>query len=64
MDASCREFLRAADVVHVVRIAPVDHDVAGLEQGREVRDRHIHDRGRNHEPHGTGPVEFLREFRE
>ena len=56
--------VRAADVVHVIRIASVDHDVAGLEQWREVRDRLVHDRSRNHEPHCAGPVELLHEFRE
>ena len=59
-----RELLRAADVVHVVRIAAVDHDVAAFEQWHEVGDRLVHDGGRDHEPHGTGRVELLHQFRE
>ena len=38
MDPLRRQLLGAPDVVHIVRVAAVEEDVAGLEMGQEIRD--------------------------
>ena len=50
VEALRREFLRAPDVVDVVRIATVDQDVARLEQRDQIVDARIDDGCRDHQP--------------
>ena len=61
MDPVRRELVGTADIVHVVGIAPVDEDVAGLDAGQEVRDGRVHKCRRNHQPNCPRPVELLHE---
>src|SRR5262249_38386211 len=61
MDLLRREFPGAADVVHVVGVAAVDEDVAGLEMGQEVGAGYVHDGRRDHQPDGPRLVELLHE---
>jgi hypothetical protein len=64
MDALGRERLRAPEVVDVVRVAAVDHDVARLEQGLEVGDGLVDRRRRHHQPHRARLGELLHEVPE
>ena len=50
VEAARREPLRALDVVAVVGVAAVDHDVAGREPRHELVERGVDDRRRHHEP--------------
>src|SRR5206468_12286691 len=50
MDALARELLCAANVVDVIRIAAVDHDVAGREMRHQRRECLVDDGGGNHQP--------------
>lgn len=48
-----RQFLSAADVIHVVRVPAVDHDVTRLQKRHEVTDGVVHHRRWNHQPDRT-----------
>jgi hypothetical protein len=61
MNALGGEFLGAANVVDVIGIAAVDHDVAGFELRGEVLQGGIHNAGGNHQPDGARLREFLYE---
>ncbi len=50
VDALRRELLGAPYVVHVVRIAAVDEDVAGLERGQQLGDGRVDHGRRDHQP--------------
>ena len=50
IDPFRRELMGAADVIHIVRIAAVDEDVAALEMRHEVGNGAIHDGRWNHQP--------------
>ena len=63
VNALCREFLRAADVVDVVGVAAVDDDVPLFEQGKKVGDRLVDDGRWDHQPDRTGFSELLHESR-
>jgi hypothetical protein len=54
-----REFLGPENVVHVVGVAAVDEEVAGLEMGQDVGDELLHKRPRNHHPDRRGFSSFL-----
>jgi hypothetical protein len=58
------KFLGAADVVHVVGIAPVDEDVPFLEMGQEVGDCRVRDCRRDHQPECARLLQLLDEVRE
>ncbi len=62
MDALRRERLRAADVVHVVRVAAVDQDVTALQVRQEIGDGLVDHRGRHHQPHRPRRLELVREI--
>ena len=47
------QFRRAADVVVIVGVSAVDHDIAGLEQPRDLGQDRFDHRGRNHHPDGA-----------
>jgi hypothetical protein len=64
VDAVCRELLSAPDVVHVIRVAAIDQNVARLELGEEIGNRLVHDRSGHHEPDGSRPFELPREVRQ
>ena len=64
MDPLARELLRAANVVDVVRVAAVDHDVARREMRQQRRERLVDDRGGNHQPDGPRRRELPREVGE
>jgi len=59
-----REFVGAADVVHVVGIAPVDEDVPRLQMGQEVGDGPVHDGRRDHQPDRPRLFQLLYKVRE
>ena len=61
MDLLRGEFLGAADVVHIVGVAAVDEDVAGLQIGQEFGDGCVHDCRRDHQPDCPRLVELLDE---
>lgn len=46
-----RQLGAAANVVVVIGVAAVDHDVAGFEQGHELVERLVDHRGGHHQPH-------------
>jgi hypothetical protein len=46
-DAACRERRRARDGIDIVGVAAIDHDVVGLQEGQQIRQRSI-DHGRGH----------------
>ena len=50
IDPLRRKLLGAADIVHVIRVAAVDEDVAALQVRHEVGNGLVHHRGRNHQP--------------
>src|SRR5262249_16922641 len=52
----------ASNVIHVVGVAAVDEDVAGLEMRREVGDGLVHDGGRDHQPDRARLIQFLHEL--
>ena len=52
------EFLRAANVVAIVGVAAIDHDVAGRQQGSELIQSGVDRRCRNHEPQDARPIEL------
>ena len=64
VNALARELPGAPDVVDVIRIAAVDHDVARREQRRERVERPVHDRRRNHQPNGAGRRQAAHEILE
>jgi hypothetical protein len=47
------EFFRAANVVDVIGVAAVDHDVADVELTGQLVQRSVHHAGRNHQPDGA-----------
>jgi hypothetical protein len=56
------EFLRPADIVDVVRVAAIDHNVTGVQLRRQFVQCRIHHRRRNHQPHGPRPFELLHQI--
>jgi hypothetical protein len=50
LDPARGQLVGANDVIGVVRVAAVDHDVALLQERRELRDHGIHQLVRNHDP--------------
>ncbi len=42
------EFFRTSNVIDVVRIAAIDHDVASVQLSRQLLQRGVHHRCRNH----------------
>src|SRR5258707_5399929 len=55
------EFLGASNVVDVIRVAAVDHDVAGFELRGEVMQGGIHNAGGHHQPDGARLRQFFYE---
>src|SRR5258705_1542601 len=55
------EFLGAANVVDVVRVAAVDEDVVLAEFGSEIGDGGVNDGGGNHQPDGPRLLKFADE---
>jgi hypothetical protein len=64
VDSLRRELFGAPDVVHVVGVAAVDEDVIAFKMREEIGDSLVHDRRRNHQPHGPRFRELLDEIRE
>ena len=65
VDALLAQLVGVADVLDVVRVAPVDDRVPGLEHLGERRDRLVRDvAGRHHHPRRARLLELLREVRE
>ncbi len=64
VDLLGREFPGPANVVHVVGVAAVYEDVAGLEMGQNVGDELFHKRSRNHHPDRPRILQLLHEVRE
>jgi hypothetical protein len=61
VDALRRELRRTPDVVDIVRVAAVDEDVAGGQQGHEVVDGRVNGRCRHHQPDGPRHLQLLHE---
>ena len=57
------EIPRPSDVVHIVGVAAVDEDVAGLEMREDVGDESFHERPRNHHPDRARLLHLLHEIR-
>ena len=64
MDAACRQFLGATDVIYIVRVAAVDDRITFGEQRQQVGDGPVHDRRRHHQPDGARLLELFHELRQ
>src|SRR4029453_13850194 len=64
VNASRRQFFCAADVVHVIKIAPVDQDVSSLDEWEKISNGVVHDGSRNHQPDRPRRVELLDKVRQ
>src|SRR5260370_19894298 len=58
------EVLCPPDIVHIIRVSPVDEDVPCLEAGQKVSDGIVNNRCRNHQPNSSWRCEFLHQLRE
>ena len=61
VDVPGRKVARATNVVDVMGIAPVDDNVAGLKVRNQFGQRLFHGCGRNHQPDGAGPRQFVQQ---
>ena len=61
MNSGPLKLSRAANVVMVVGVATVYHDIAPLERRCQGSEHRIDRRGRHHQPHGTGPRQTFHE---
>jgi hypothetical protein len=59
VDPLRRKFLCTADIIYVVGITTINHDVSRLEVRQEVGDGFVHHRGRNHQPYRPRLLELL-----
>jgi hypothetical protein len=57
VDAAIGQRGRACDVVAVVRVAAIDHDVVALEVCREIGHHRAGHCGGHHDPHGARRIE-------
>jgi hypothetical protein len=64
VDPALPQLGAAAHVVAVEGVAAVDHDVARLEQRRQLREHAVHHTGRHHHPHGARLRERTHQFLE
>src|SRR5262245_19241273 len=58
----CGEFFRTTDVIDVVGVAAIDHDVTGFKLSSEILKRRIDDGRRHHQPHGAWFFQLLHQF--
>ena len=62
MDALGLQFLGAANIVDVIRIAAIDDDVAFFHARRELPSVCIHDGGRHHQPDRARRFQLAQKF--
>ncbi len=58
MNALGGKFPGAANVVNVIGVSAINQDVVLAQFGKQVGNRGIHDRGRNHQPNGAGLLQL------
>src|SRR5436190_1940051 len=62
MDVALLQLGGTTQVVHVIRVAAVDHRVSRLKMRRELRHDRVDDCGRHHEPDGSRSIELRGEL--